>query len=439
MEDKQIVTRFAPSPTGLLHAGNYRTAVFSYLYARRYGGKFLLRIEDTDKERSKEEYAENILESLAWLSLEFDNADSIARQSERSAIYKKYLEQLLAEDKAYLSKEEVKKEGDRSEVIRFRNPNKVVSFQDLVRGQISMDTSDLGDFVIAKSIDEPIFHLAVVVDDFEMGITHIVRGEDHISNTPRQILIQEAIGAPTPKYAHLPLVLAPDRTKLSKRKGALAITEYRDRGYLPDALLNFMAMLGWNPGTEQEIFSKAELVQIFDLAQVQKGGAIFDETKLNWYNREYLRRLSPTEFLTAAEPFLAEVKKLPHYSDEMLKKIVPILLERIYTLSELRSMYDSGDIQYYFEAPAVTKELLKSPEYLADTAALLKQIAPENWTVEGIKSAIWDFATEKGRGLVLWPLRVALSGKEKSPDPFTLAAILGPAETLKRIANAQNI
>ncbi|MCX6712993.1 MAG: glutamate--tRNA ligase family protein, partial [Candidatus Vogelbacteria bacterium] len=365
-----VITRFAPSPTGLLHAGNYRTAVFSYLYARQHEGKFVLRIEDTDHERSKEEYAENILESLNWLGLEYDNTDSVPKQSARSKIYKKYLQKLIDDGKAYISKEEIKKEGDRTEVIRFKNPNKIVTFHDLVRGDISTDTTDLGDFVIAKSLDEPIFHLAVVVDDFEMGITHVVRGEDHISNTPRQILIQEAIGATTPYYAHLPLLLAPDRTKLSKRKGALAMTEYRDRGYLPQAILNYMALLGWNPGTDQELLSKEELIEKFDLAKVQKGAAIFNEEKLNWLNREYLRRLKPEEFLTQAEPYLSELKKLPHYSPEKMQQLVPILLERIYTLGDLRQMFADGDLEFFFEEPKYPKELLKNTAYLADTIRL---------------------------------------------------------------------
>ncbi|HEU5114515.1 MAG TPA: glutamate--tRNA ligase family protein, partial [Candidatus Paceibacterota bacterium] len=279
------VTRFAPSPTGYLHAGNYRTAVFSYLFARQNGGKFILRVEDTDRARSKKEYENNILESLEWLKLPYDE---MYRQSERGDIYREYLEKLIAEDKAYVSQEttvhnqEDNAKERRTEVIRFRNPNKRVRFQDLIRGDIEFDTTELGDFVIAKSVTEPIFHFAVVLDDYLMGITHVIRGEDHISNTPRQILIQEALGAPTPIYAHLPLVLAHDRSKLSKRHGAESMTHYRDAGYVPDALLNYMALLGWNPGTDQEIFDLDGLIKAFDISKVQKGGAIFNEEKLRW-------------------------------------------------------------------------------------------------------------------------------------------------------------
>ena len=311
----QIVTRFAPSPTGLLHAGNYRTAVFSYLFARQRGGKFILRIEDTDKERSKKEYEDNILESLKWLGLDYDE---FHRQSERAPAHKKYLKQLIDGGFAYVSKEEAAGEGDdkarRKEVIRFKNPNIKVKFHDLIRGEIEVDTTDLKDFVIAKDLDTPLFHLAVVADDFDMGVTHVVRGEDHISNTPRQILIQRAIGAPEPVYAHIPLILAPDRTKLSKRKGALALTEYRDRGYLPQAVLNYLALLGWNPGTEQEILSLDDLLKQFDISKVQKGGAIFNEEKLRWINKEYLKLLSAER---AGEEVLA---RLPENLREEAKK-----------------------------------------------------------------------------------------------------------------------
>lgn len=439
----KIVTRFAPSPTGLLHLGNYRTAVFSYLYAKKNGGQFLLRIEDTDRARSKQEYTDNIIESLQWLGLDYDNQDQVPHQTDRLARYQECLEKLLAADRAYYSQEEVKledKQADRrDQVIRFRNPKKKVAFHDLIRGQIEMDTTDLGDFVIAKSLTEPIFHLAVVVDDWDMGITHVVRGEDHISNTPRQILIQEALGAPLPEYAHLPLVLAPDRTKLSKRKGALAATEYRRQGYLPAALLNFMSLLGWHPENDQEIFSKEELIQQFDLARVQKGGAIFDETKLKWFNHEHLLRLSPAEFLEVTKPFLDKLPTLANFSEAKLLQLKPVILERISILSELQTMIAAGDLDFFFTAPTPTKELLRDTQYLAETSSLIAAIAEPDFTADKIKAAIWDFATAKGRAQVLWPLRVALTGKEKSPDPFTVAAIIGKEETLSRLRNAEAI
>jgi glutamyl-tRNA synthetase len=443
--NKKIVTRFAPSPTGYLHSGNYRTAIFSYLYARHLGGKFILRIEDTDRERSKKEYAENIFESLAWLGLDYDNGDNIPKQSERSDVYKRYLQKLISEDKAYISKEEVKEEGQRAEVIRFRNPNKVVVFKDMIRGNISMDTTDLGDFIIAKSIDEPIFHIAVVVDDFEQGITHVVRGEDHISNTPRQILIQEAIGAPIPEYAHLPLVLSPDRTKLSKRKGALALTDYRDQGFLPEAILNYITFLGWNPGGEQEIYSKSELINIFDLAKVQKSAAIFNTEKLLWFNKEYIKRL-PKERLEVEID--SRLKNKFTYSKELLEKVLPTITERINTFGELDKYTAEGEFDYFFQAPEPKREMLiwkKDTDFtipkdnLSLVRTLINEMSIEDFTKEKLEGKLMPIAEKKGKGSVLWPLRVALSGREKSPDPFTLLTILGKEESAKRIEVAIEI
>ena len=309
----------------------------------------------------------------------------------------------------------------------------------MIRGDISIDTGDLGDFIIAKSPTEPIFHLTVVADDYEMGITHVIRGEDHVSNTPRQILIQQAIGAPMPFYAHLPLVLSPDRSKLSKRKGALSMTEYRNRGYLPEALLNYMALLGWNPGTDEEIFSRQDLIDKFNLGKIQKGAAIFDETKLNWINREHLKRLTPEQFLELARPYLNVNGEIANYSDEQFIKALPLALDHISTLSDLTDMRDSGDLDYYFNAPKYDFKLLKTTEFLPETGQLIKAVPDDKFDAENIKLSLWDFATEKGRGQVLWPLRVALTGKEKSPDPFSVAAVIGKAETLQRIANAINL
>lgn len=277
LENEKVMTRFAPSPTGNLHIGGARTALFNFLYARKYEGKFILRIEDTDKERSKKEFETDITEGLKWLGLEYDDRH---RQSDRGEIYKSYLKKMLDSNFAYESSDQV---------IRFRNPNKKIKFNDLIRGDIEFVTTELKDFVIAKSLEEPLYHLAVVVDDYESGITHVIRGEDHISNTPRQILIQEAIGAPRPNYAHLPLILAADRSKLSKRKHgeSVSLDYYRSKGYLPQAIINYLALLGWNPGTEQEIFTLDELVKVFNLSRVHKGGAIFDEKKLAWVNRKH--------------------------------------------------------------------------------------------------------------------------------------------------------
>jgi len=428
-----VVTRFAPSPTGLLHAGNYRTAVFAYLYAKKHDGKFILRIEDTDRERSKKEYEDTILESLTWLGLPWDAFD---RQSNRTKQHTAALSHMIEEGKAYVSKEEPKGADDRSEVIRFRNPGGSVSFMDEIRGEVTMDISDLGDFVIAKSLDEPLFHHAVVVDDGEMGITHVIRGEDHISNTPRQILIQRALSLPTPTYAHVPLILAPDRSKLSKRKGARAITEYRDQGYLPEAMLNYLALLGWHPQDEKEYFTKKELVAAFDLSRVQKSGAIFDEEKLRSVNQHWMRLLSDEEFIARGNFEAADAARLA--------KAVPLLKERAKTFAEAKEML-TGELACLFSSPTPRPEelLKKQPSEKPETTKRHLETAidilasletPE--TPEVVKNALMPYADREGRGEVLWPLRYALSGQERSPDPFTIISIIGKEESLARIRTA---
>ena len=436
---KKIITRFPPSPTGYLHVGSARTALFNYIFAKQNGGEMLFRSEDTDKERSKQEFEDEILESLEWLGIKFDKT-KIIRQSERGEIYKRYLEKMIAEGTAYISKEAVEKEGDRAEVIRFKNPNKEVIFTDTVRGEIKFDTTELGDFVIAKSLSEPLYHLAVVVDDYDMGVTHVIRGEDGISNTPRQILIQEAIGAPRPVYTHMPFSLAPDRSKLSKRHGAVSIREYRKMGYLPEAMVNYLMLLGWNPGTDQEIFTFDELVAQFDINKIQKGGAIFDIIKLNWVNTEHIKRMSENDFKTKVFEFLPEeIKKERGYSDFIVEKILPIIKERISKFSEITEMYQAGEFGYYFNVPEYDKEkLVWKDADVNTTKAHLNRILEildeiDNFKSDLIKESLWNYATEQGRGAVLWPMRFALSGKDKSPDPFTLAEVLGKPETVDRI------
>jgi glutamyl-tRNA synthetase len=439
----KVITRFAPSPTGVLHIGSVRTALYSWLYARQHNGLFILRIEDTDKERSKPEYEENIIEGLKWLGIGYDQ---FYRQSERAHIYKNHLESLIEKGFAYVSKETPEEEGQRGEVIRFKNPNRAVTFRDEARGDITFDTTELGDFVIAKDFDTPLYHFAVVVDDFEMGVTHIIRGDDGISNTPRQILIQEALGAPRPSYAHLPLILAPDRSKLSKRHGALAVTEYRDEGYLPEALLNFVALMGWNPGNDQEIISVDEMCKLFSLEKLQKAGAIFNIDKLKWLNKHYLKLL-PTErageeiLARFPEPLLSEAKK----NSGVFLKVIPIILDHISTFSEIRQLALDGEFTYYFVDPTYERSGLfgkEEPEptvtktYLDTVVEVLEKIDTANFNPEVIKGAIWDFATEVGRGRVLWPMRFALSGRPKSTDPFTLAGVIGKDATLRRIKTA---
>lgn len=442
----KVVTRFAPSPTGMFHVGGIRTALYNYLFARKHGGTYILRCEDTDAARSKKEYEEYFLEVFRWLDLEHD---AYYRQSERTAVYRGYLEQLIAQGKAYVSKEEPKEAGERTEVIRFKNPNMTVAFHDEVLGDISFDTRELGDFVIARDIESPLYHFTVVVDDHEMGVTHVIRGQDHVSNTPRQILIQEAIGAKRPIYAHASTILNEERAKLSKRDPLVRPTlEYRDDGYLPQAMLNFMALLGWNPGTEQEIFTLPELIAGFSLERMQKPGAVFNPEKLEWINKEHMKRLTLPEQVAHVERFIPdEVRSLGGYRKELLTKLTPLIVERISHFGEVAQLAKAGELSYYFAAPSYDKDALfwktdrdrvKLVERLMKTKELLAALkqGEGEFTRENVKKALWDYASAEGRGEVLWPLRYALSGKEKSPDPFQLSEILGKEETLTRIDHA---
>ena len=433
----------APSPTGHLHIGTARTALFNYLFARRMGGTFILRTEDTDKERSKKEYEDEILEGLNWLGITWD---SFYRQSERAAIYRGYLEKIIADGTAYISKEESKmRPGEFVEVVRLKNPNKIITFSDEIRGEISFDTTELGDLVIARSLDDALYHFTVVVDDHEMGVTHVIRGEDHISNTPRQILIQEAIGAERPNYAHLPLILAPDRSKLSKRHGAVMLSEYERQGFIQPAIINYLALLGWNPGTDQELYTLEDLVRVFDLSGIQKGGAVFDTEKLKWFNKEYLRMLPEEKFVDYLAPaILPHLESHPQFSELRFAKLLPTIRERIATRDEATADAEAGEYDFAFKAPAPDPTMLKwkndaSPRdavpRLQKLAELVARI-PEEATPGEVKEYIWDYAEEVGKGEVLWPLRVALTGRERSPDPFTVIHILGSAEAYKRINTA---
>lgn len=435
MAKNKTVTRFAPSPTGLFHIGSARTALFNYLYARKTGGKFILRIEDTDKARSAKEYEEDIISSLKWLGLEWDE---FYRQSERTNIYKKYLQKILDEGKAYLD----------GNAVRFKNPNKKVAFEDIIRGKIETQTDDVGDFVIAKDLDTPLFHFTVVVDDFEMGVTHIIRGEDHISNTPRHILLQEALGFPIPQYAHLPLIFGADRSKLSKRHGAVSVNEYKKDGYLPEAIINFLAFIGWNPGDEREIFSKEELIKEFSLERIQKSAGIFNMERLDWTNKEYIKKMSVEKLAELLADYLPEEwRKIADKNPDYWQKIVGLEKDRIAKLADIKE--GTG---YFFAEPEYAKEMLlwksarpaggkesgfeKTKIHLQEIIKLLEKTNDKDFTAVGVKQAVWDYAEREGRGNVLWPFRVALTGLEKSPDPFTVAGVLSKEKTIERLEYA---
>lgn len=475
----KIRTRFAPSPTGPFHIGGARTALFNFLFAKANGGKFILRVEDTDLERSEPEYEKDILESIKWLGL---NWDEFYKQSERLELYIDYIKKLLSDSNAFYcfhSKEFLDKEyeeqiktkknpvhycefkklpTDDAErrlekeggIIRFKTPPDFeISFNDLIRGKISFNSDTLGgDFSLAKAQSPleftPLYNLAVVIDDYEMKISHVIRGEDHISNTPKQILIQNALNISTPQYAHLPLILGPDKSKLSKRHGAVSVTEYREMGYLPEALVNFLAFLGWNPGTEQEIFSLNELIERFDLNKVQRSGAIWSIDKLDWLNSNYLRKLNLDELTQWIIPCLIKggLIEKDEYNYEYIKKIVALEQPRLKRLCEI-----GNKAAYFFKMPQYRPELLIWRDmFFKDISVSLNvslktisEIFETDFNHENLEKILLkeaERAKNKDKGRLLWPLRVALTGLEKSPGPFEILEILGKQESVKRIEAA---
>ncbi|HFC10861.1 MAG TPA: glutamate--tRNA ligase [Candidatus Kaiserbacteria bacterium] len=431
-----VITRIPPSPTGRFHIGTARTALFNYLFARHNNGRIVFRSEDTDKTRSKKEYEDEIINGLHWLGITWDE---FSRQSEHTSRHRALLEKLINEGKAYISKEQSKNDSSKTvEIVRLKNPGKEITFNDIVRGDITFDTTELGDFVIARSLDDALYHFAVVVDDMDAGVTHVIRGEDGISNTPRQILIQEALGAKRPAYAHLPLILDEKRAKLSKRSGATSVMDYRDEGFLPEAIVNYLALLGWNPGGDREDFSLTELVDVFSLDNVQKGGASWNRDKLLSVNQRWMRKLSDTEYLVNIKNISPNINS---FDETLLTKTVPLLKERARTFSEALDML-SGELACIFTPPKPEHDILISKE--PDNArgatqrhleTLISKIdsLPNEAPADIIKTTIMPYADKEGRGEVLWPLRYALSGQKRSPDPFTLIEILGKDESVKRI------
>jgi glutamyl-tRNA synthetase len=464
-ERRTYKTRLAPSPTGTLHVGTAHTALFNFLFARHHGGDFVIRVEDTDYERSQKEFEENIIEGLSWLGIESDVP--VTRQSERTEYYRSLLEKLVHQGSLFYcshAAEALEKERQRlmsegkapyhhcserdmnvsSGVLRIKNDTKYpIVFSDIIRGDISFDPTTFGDFVVAKNLDSPLYNFAVAVDDHDMAITHVIRGEDHIANTPKQMMIQLLLGIEPPLYAHIPLLLGTDRSKLSKRHGATSVSEYRDQGYLSDALFNFLALLGWNPGTDQEVFSLEELISAFSLERVQKSGAIFDTAKLDWMNGEYIRKKSPESLALLAEPYIKDFfqdqkpKIKIKNKNDYIESVIELEQPRLKKLSEL-----SEKIDYFFKEPEYDKALLlwKSMNEkdvirsLAHAQKVIEDITESDWNKENIEAVfLKEGESYKNRGELLWPLRVALSGKKASPGPFDILAILGKERAIVRI------
>lgn len=430
-EEQDIRVRVAPSPTGNLHVGTARVALFNELFARKHNGVFILRLDDTDRQRSKKEYEDDIIEGLTWLGLKWNEGPF--RQSERGALYTKAIQTLLDEDKAY---------QEDSAVILKVEPQSV-SFDDAVRGKLTVHTDSFeGNFVIARAIEDPLYHLAAVVDDADMNITHVLRGEDHLHNTAKHILLQRALGYEQPVYAHLPLLLDENRAKLSKRSGEVSVLAYRDRGYLPEAMLNYLALLGWNPKDNREFFTHEELAEAFSLEGIQKGGAIFSMHKLESINKHYIRELSADELYKQAGPYL-EQKGIVTDDCELLKKALATEQERVSTLAELpdtiqfflqdwEATYQPQLLVWKKSTPEATHKLL---EQLVERIESIKE---STFNKESLEQALlsWIDDNNLGRGDTLWPMRVALTGQEHSPGPFEVAAILGKEETIKRLTVA---
>ncbi len=482
-------TRFAPSPTGYLHVGGLRTALYSYLIAKQVGGKFLLRIEDTDRERFVADGTENILKSLYWAGIMPDEGvamkgDEIKQvgdkgpyiQSERLDIYKKYAQELLDNGHAYycfctterleelrnyqqknklptgydgaclkIDPKEAKKriDGGEKHVVRLKMPKEgETTFNDLIRGEVTFKNALVDDQVLVKSDGFPTYHLAVVVDDHLMDITHVVRGEEWISSTPKHIQLYKYFGWQAPEFAHLPLLLNPDKSKLSKRQGDVAVADYEKKGYLPEALVNFVALLGWNPGGERELFTLEELVKEFSLEKVSKAGAVFNLEKLDWFNREYLKRMPLDELVDRVKPWMESVKgereKGKGESSDWLAKVIALERERVTTLAEL-----SEAVKFVFELPEYDGNLLvwkKSSvedvkKILPELANFLNKFSVQDWNKAVLEQKIGEWVKENNysTGSVLWPMRLALSGQKDSPGPFEIAEALGKEETLNRL------
>ncbi len=457
----RVRTRFPPSPTGALHLGGARTALFNWLFARHHGGEFVFRLEDTDRERSRDEHVDSIMGAMDWLGLDWDQGPFY--QSQRFDRYRQAIQQMLDSGRAYwchcpperldqVRQEALAKGGKPmydghcrelglgpapGAVVRFRGPNSGdTAWKDLIKGPISFANSELDDLVILRSDGSPTYHLAVVVDDVDMGISHVIRGDDHVSNTPRQILLYQALDSPVPQFGHVPMILGPDKTKLSKRHGATAVVDYRELGYLPEAMLNCLARLGWSHG-DQEIFSRQELVELFNLEAVGRGAAVFDVDKLNHLNAHWLQQADPQRLADLLPPFLA-ARGVNAFDRATLVKAIPEIRPRTKTLVELADWAEP----YLVEAPAIdpkagAKFLVSANRpVLERVRGLVAELGVE--APEAMEEAFRQLAEELGvkLGGVAQPVRVALVGRTASPGIFEVLAILGRERSLARLDRA---
>jgi glutamyl-tRNA synthetase len=428
--------RFAPSPTGYLHVGGARTALFNWLYARRHGGVFVLRIEDTDVERSSEAMVTGILDGLRWLGLDWDEGPDVDGphapyfQSQRLDRYRAAAERLLETDQA------VRDEG----AIRFKVPPGETSFVDLVHGPIAFDNEHIEPFVVLRSDGHPTYHLSVVVDDIDMAISHVVRGDDHISNTPKQVLLYRALGAPPPQFAHVPLIMGPDKKRLSKRHGATSVMEYERQGYVPEGMSNFLALLGWSPGGHEELFTVSELVARFTLEGISGGNAVFNTEKLDWFNHQHLLRLSDEELVTRLVPFLESAglwrPSLTTTEFEWLRRVLVLVKPRAKRLSEyvegLRPFLSEPS---EYDAEAVRKHL-SPPDTAAHVVALRDAFETVPFEEAALEQRLRALAEERGlkAGALIHATRIATTGRMVSPGLFEMLVLLGRERVRTRLA-----
>lgn len=418
-----ICVRFAPSPTGFLHIGGARTALFNWLFARHQKGKFILRIEDTDLVRSEKRYLDEILESLKWLGLDWDE---IYFQSQRFDIYREYAQKLLKEGKAYEEKP----------AIIFKVQPRKIKIDDIVHGAIEFDSENIKDQVLIKSDNSPAYNFACVIDDALLGISHIIRGDDHISNTPKQIMLYEALGFALPKFAHIPLILGTDRSRLSKRHGATSLSEYKNQGYLKEALVNYIALLGWSPGDNREILSLKEMVECFSLKRVGETGAVFDIEKLNWVNAEYIRRLSPDIFLDYVRGLLTPEENAI-FANEYLSKILTLIQPRITKLNREELLWHIGFyLNDNIEPDEKAKKILEKEgvkERLAAVIEKFKQI--DDFNIVSTEEAIRSLATKMQLKAAdfIHPIRASVTGKTIGAGLFEILNVLGKEKVIQRL------
>ncbi|HEX4561723.1 MAG TPA: glutamate--tRNA ligase [Gemmatimonadales bacterium] len=418
--------RFAPSPTGYLHVGGARTALFNWLYARHVGGKFLLRIEDTDKQRSTDEHTQVILDGLTWLGLDWDEQPIF--QGARIKRHQEVADKLLAEGKAY-------KDED---AIRLRIPEGEIAWDDAVHGRISFQGADVKDFVILRADRTPLYNFAVVVDDVDMQITHVLRGDDHISNTPKQIAVYRAMGAALPVFGHVPMINGPDGKKLSKRHGATAVGDYQHLGILPAAMRNFLALLGWSPGGDREIMTQKEMTDLFSFEGVQSKAAVFDTTKLEWMNGQYLSALPATDLLPLVMPQLEQLGATGT-PEAILRAIGAVKTRSRTTLDVAKQTAVRLDAKFVEQDEKAKKEIAKDTNgYGESLKASIEALRAVEWSPESLEKALRDLAEKRGvpAGKIFQPIRIALTGGTVSEPVNELLFVIGKENALKRLAAA---